>query len=89
MIPKLKKIGSMAADDLKLGLLELKLNFKLMMVGSLEADINNISKVLSSEVLDDFDDSDSDKDVPIQNTQVFEDVLQFLTSILTLCWFYL
>lgn len=64
----------MAADDLKLGLLELKLNFKLMMVGSLEADIKNVSNKPfdNQEVLDDFDDSDSDKDVPIQNTQVLK-----------------
>lgn len=72
----------MAADDLKLGLLELKSNYKLMMVGSLEADIKNVSNKPfdTNEVVDDFDDSDSDKDVPIQNTQVLKYVLQFLTS---------
>lgn len=32
-------LGVNAADDVKLGLLELKPNYKLMMVGSLEADI--------------------------------------------------
>lgn len=43
-----------------------------MMVGSLEADIKNVcNKPFDNhEVLDDFDDSDSDKDVPIQNMQV-------------------
>lgn len=60
----------MAADEVKLGLLELKPNYKLMMVGSLEADIKDVSnKPFDTHVLDDFDDSDSD--VPIQNTQVF------------------
>lgn len=62
----------MAADDLKLGLLELKSNYKLMMVGSLEADIKDVSNKPfdTHEVLDDFDDSDSDKDVPMQNIKV-------------------
>lgn len=43
-----------------------------MMVGSLESDIKNVcNKPFDNhEVLDDFDDSDSDKDVSIQNMQV-------------------
>lgn len=63
--------GANAPDDLKLGLLELKLNYKLMMVGSLESDIKDVeSRPLDSLVVDDFEDTDEKKEISIHNSEV-------------------
>lgn len=49
----------------------MKANFKLMMVGSLEADIEDACNRPdeADDVIDDFE--DADKDVPIQNMDVY------------------
>lgn len=54
--------GKAAPDDLKLSALELKPNFKLMMVGSLEADIEGVANVQydNRDIIDDFDDDTVD-----------------------------
>lgn len=63
--------GTNAPDDLKLGLLELKQNYKLMMVGSLESDIKDVeSQPLDSLVVDDFEDTDEKKEISIHNSEV-------------------
>lgn len=63
--------GANAPDDLKLGLLELKQNYKLMMVGSLESDIKDVeSRPLDSLVVDDFEDTDEKKEISIHNSEV-------------------
>lgn len=63
--------GVNASDDVKLGLLELKANYKLMMVGSLEADIKDVeSRPLDSLVVDDFEDTDEKKEISIHNSEV-------------------
>ncbi|KAJ6635589.1 Ubiquitin-like domain-containing CTD phosphatase 1 [Pseudolycoriella hygida] len=68
----LKYKGVNALDDLKLGLLELKSNYKLMMVGSLESDIKDVeSRPLDSLVVDDFDDTDEKKEIQIHNAEVY------------------
>lgn len=65
-------LGANAPDDLKLGLLELKPNYKLMMVGSLESDIKDVeSRPLDSLVVDDFDDAEEKKEISIHNSEVF------------------
>lgn len=58
--------GKNAPDDLRLSALDLKLNFKLMMVGSLEADIQNVcnAQVDNRDVIDDFDDDHNDEKSP-------------------------
>lgn len=49
-------LGKFAPDDTRLSALEIKPNFKLMMVGSIEADIEEVWKVPEEEdVIDDFD----------------------------------
>lgn len=55
--------GKNAPDDLRLSALELKPNFKLMMVGSLEADIQDVCNVQfdNRDVIDDFDDDNNDE----------------------------
>lgn len=51
--------GKNATDDLRLSALDLKPNFKLMMVGSLEADIQDVQNSIDNrDVVDDFDDND-------------------------------
>ncbi len=63
--------GTNAPDDLKLGLLELKANYKLMMVGSLEADIKDVeSQSVDALVVDDFEDTDEKKEISIHNSEV-------------------
>lgn len=56
-------LGKNAADDLRLSALDLKPNFKLMMVGSLEADIQDVCNAQfdSRDVIDDFDDDHNDE----------------------------
>lgn len=56
-------LGKPATENLKLIELELKQNFKLMMVGSLEIDIENVCSIPfhQREVIDDFDDDHDDK----------------------------
>lgn len=74
-------LGANASDDLKLGLLELKPNYKLMMVGSLESDIKDVeSRPLDSLVVDDFDDTEEKKEISIHNSEVFL-VILFILSI--------
>lgn len=56
-------IGKIAPDDLRLSALDLKANFKLMMVGSLEADIQDVCNAQfdTRDVIDDFDDDHNDE----------------------------
>lgn len=54
--------GKNAPDDLRLSALELKPNFKLMMVGSLEADIQDVQNSIDNrDVIDDFDDDNDER----------------------------
>lgn len=55
-------LGKNAPDDLRLSALELKPNFKLMMVGSLEADIQDVQNSIDNrDVIDDFDDDNDER----------------------------
>lgn len=65
-------LGSKPADDLKLGVIELKNNYKLMMVGSLEEDIENVSNRPQGkdEVVDDFNEVEFDKKKGVQYSEV-------------------
>lgn len=81
--------GKPPADDLKLRDLELKVNFKLMMVGSLESDIEDVCNVPyhNRDIIDDFDvDNDSKSPVQFYNMDV-----SAVTNIYLLfsirCWF--
>lgn len=58
-----KIAGKNAPDDLRLSALDLKPNFKLMMVGSLEADIQGVCNVQfdNRDVIDDFDEDNNDE----------------------------
>ncbi|KAG4065738.1 hypothetical protein HA402_012416 [Bradysia odoriphaga] len=71
----LKYKGANATDDVRLGSLELKPNYKLMMVGSLESDIKEVESrpldALDSLVVDDFEDTDEKKEVSIHNSEVY------------------
>lgn len=60
---RLNKIGKNASDELRLSALDLKPNFKLMMVGSLEADIQDVCNAQfdNRDVIDDFDDDNNDE----------------------------
>lgn len=60
---KYSRIGKNAPDDLRLNALDLKTNFKLMMVGSLEADIQDVcnAQIDTRDVIDDFDDDHNDE----------------------------
>lgn len=54
--------GKIAADDLRLSALDLKPNFKLMMVGSLEVDIQDVQNSIDNrDVIDDFDDDNDER----------------------------
>lgn len=54
----------MATDELRLSALDLKMNFKLMMVGSLEADIQDVQNTFDNrDVIDDFDDDNDERTV--------------------------
>ncbi|XP_001656652.2 ubiquitin-like domain-containing CTD phosphatase 1 [Aedes aegypti] len=68
----LKYKGKFATDEVRLGLLELKANFKLMMVGSLEADIEEASSKPDDigNVVNDLDNDDDEK-VPLENKEVY------------------
>lgn len=83
--------GVNATDDVKLGLLELKPNYKLMMVGSLESDIKEVeSAPLDSLVVDDFDDTDDKKEVSIHNSEVsVRGILFFLVPLAKTAFRYL
>lgn len=63
-------LGKLAADDVKLGAMELKPNFKLMMVGSLEVDIEGVQNYLSDDldVVNDLD--NEEEEIAIENTEV-------------------
>lgn len=65
-------LGKNAEDDVKLGALEMKPNYKLMMVGSLEEDIKNVANKPfdTTDVLDDFEDIEHDSHIPLQKLQV-------------------
>ncbi|XP_055307764.1 ubiquitin-like domain-containing CTD phosphatase 1, partial [Sitodiplosis mosellana] len=52
----LKYKGKVAADDLRLSSLELKLHFKLMMVGSREADIQDVQNLINNQDISDDND---------------------------------
>lgn len=55
-------LGKAATDDLRLSALDLKPNFKLMMVGSLEADIQDVQNTFDNrDVIDDFDDDNDER----------------------------
>ncbi|XP_030563687.1 ubiquitin-like domain-containing CTD phosphatase 1 [Drosophila novamexicana] len=68
----LKHKGKPAADNVKLCALELKPNFKLMMVGSTEADIEDACSLPEDigEVIDDFDDAEERED-SVENSAVY------------------
>lgn len=67
----LKYKGKFAADDVKLGVLELKQNFKLMMVGSLEADIEDVVNRPDDvdDVVNDLDNEDDE--VAVEYTEIY------------------
>lgn len=55
-------LGKNATDDLRLSALDLKPNFKLMMVGSLEVDIQDVQNSIDNrDVIDDFDDDNDER----------------------------
>lgn len=64
--------GKAAADNIKLCALELKPNFKLMMVGSTEADIEDACSLPEDigEVIDDFDDAE-EREESVENSAVY------------------
>lgn len=66
----LKYKGKFAPDDIRLGLLELKPNFKLMMVGSTEADIEDACNRPEGleDVIDDFEDPE---EIALENTAIY------------------
>ncbi|KAM8703836.1 hypothetical protein ACLKA7_008463 [Drosophila subpalustris] len=68
----LKYKGKPAADNIKLCALELKPNFKLMMVGSTEADIEDACSLPEDigEVIDDFDDAE-EREESVENSAVY------------------
>lgn len=69
--------GKNAADDLRLSALDLKANFKLMMVGSLEVDIQDVQNSIDNrDVIDDFDDDNDER-----TTYNFHKM-----EVSTLCW---
>lgn len=67
----LKYKNKFPTDDLRLSMFEIKPNFKLMMVGSLETDIEEASKRPDemTEVLNDLDQDEDD--VPMENREVY------------------
>ncbi|XP_055378460.1 ubiquitin-like domain-containing CTD phosphatase 1 [Condylostylus longicornis] len=74
----LKYKNKLAADDVRLNQLDLKPNFKIMMMGSTEQDIENAcSKPDGSEdVVDDFEDNE-EKDMPtIENSCIYLNKVQ-------------
>lgn len=68
----LKFKGKLAQDNVKINSLELKPNFKVMMVGSTEADIEDACNRPEGldEVIDDFDDPE-EKEVSVENSAIF------------------
>ncbi|XP_037949082.1 ubiquitin-like domain-containing CTD phosphatase 1 [Teleopsis dalmanni] len=74
----LKYKAKPAADDTKIGLLELKPNFKLMMVGSTEADIESACQRPNDvdDVLDDLDIVVEEKAFRIENSKVYLSKIQ-------------
>lgn len=64
--------GKPAPDNIKLCTLELKPNFKLMMVGSTEADIEDACSLPDDigEVIDDFDDAE-EREESVENSAVY------------------
>lgn len=73
-------IGKNAAEDLRLSALDLKPNFKLMMVGSLEVDIQDVQNSIDNrDVIDDFDDDNDERTT--YNYHKMEVCLSFLYSL--------
>lgn len=70
VIPRIP--GKTAADNVKISALELKPNFKLMMVGSTEADIEDAQSLPEDigEVVDDFDDAE-EREESVENSAVY------------------
>ncbi|BFF91984.1 ubiquitin-like domain-containing CTD phosphatase 1 [Drosophila madeirensis] len=68
----LKYKGKTAPDNVKISALELKPNFKLMMVGSKEADIEDACRLPEDvgEVVDDFDDAE-EREESVENSAVY------------------
>ncbi|XP_005181423.1 ubiquitin-like domain-containing CTD phosphatase 1 [Musca domestica] len=68
----LKYKGKPAEDSLKLGNLELKPNFKLMMVGSTEADIEDACQKPDDigEIIDDLEDNDNEEE-SLENSAIY------------------
>ena len=65
-------VGKMAEDTLKLGHLELKPNFKIMMVGSTEADIEDACQRPNDigEVIDDFEENEAGEE-NLENSSIY------------------
>ncbi|KAM7363993.1 ubiquitin-like domain-containing C-terminal domain phosphatase 1 [Cochliomyia hominivorax] len=68
----LKYKGKLAEDSLKLGNLELKPNFKLMMVGSTEADIEDACQKPEDlgEIIDDLDENETEEET-VENSSIY------------------
>ncbi|GBP16326.1 Ubiquitin-like domain-containing CTD phosphatase 1 [Eumeta japonica] len=62
----------MAEDTLKMGLLELKPNFKIMMVGSTEADIEDACQKPDDlgEIIDDLDEIETEEE-SLENSSIY------------------
>lgn len=54
-------LGKNATDDLRLSALDLKPNFKLMMVGSLEVDIQDVQNSIDNRDVADFEDDNDER----------------------------
>ncbi|XP_059615951.1 ubiquitin-like domain-containing CTD phosphatase 1 [Phlebotomus argentipes] len=68
----LKYKGKFASDDIRLSALEIKPNFKLMMVGSIEADIEEVCTVPEEEdVIDDFETSNPFEEQSYDKQEVY------------------
>jgi ubiquitin-like domain-containing CTD phosphatase 1 len=69
----LKYKGKQATDDLSIQTLELKPNFKLMMVGSLEKDIESANQRPDDipEIVDDFEEPENSNEIPFENKDVY------------------
>lgn len=65
-------LGKMAEDALKLGHLELKPNFKIMMVGSTEADIEDACQKPDDlgEIIDDLDEVETEEET-LENSSIY------------------
>nr|CAG4645689.1 EOG090X0A5K [Lynceus sp. MCZ IZ 141354] len=70
----LKHRGKAAEDAIKLSGLELKPGFKIMMMGSLDKEIEQVTTVTEdTTVIDDFDIHDGTADIPLEKRQEYQD----------------